>query len=83
MPAMRVLLALSVLFLSALAAAGPAPYYQWQSKADGTVICRQTPPGHGWELLNGQPFRDLNCTQPAAHVKRPGAVPGFRPQPGR
>ncbi|MGA6097758.1 hypothetical protein ACPESN_07755 [Stutzerimonas marianensis] len=71
------------LSLPLLASAAPAPYYQWQSKADGTVICRQTPPGHGWELLSGQPFRDLNCTQPAARVDRPSGVPGFRPQPGR
>jgi hypothetical protein len=77
-----VLLAFSLSF-PLLAAAGPAPYYQWQSKADGTVICRQASPGHGWELLNGQPFRDLNCTMPAARVERPTAVPGFRPQPGR
>lgn len=76
------LLAIS-LTVPLLAAAGPAPYYQWQSKADGTVICRQTSPGHGWERLNDQPFRDLNCTQPAARVDRPTGVPGFRPQPGR
>lgn len=80
---MRVLLVAFSLTLPLLATAGPAPYYQWQSKTDGTVICRQTPPGHGWELLSGQPFRDLNCTQPASRVERPGAVPGFRPQPGR
>lgn len=82
-PIMRAFLLTFSLFLPLLATAGPAPYYQWQSKADGTVICRQTPPGHGWELLNGQPFRDLNCTQPAGRVERPSAVPGFRPQPGR
>ena len=78
----RVLFALS-LFSPLLAVAGPAPYYQWQSKTDGVVICRQTSPGQGWELLSGQPFRDLNCTMPAARVERPSGVPGFRPQPGR
>jgi len=71
------------LALPLFASAGPAPYYQWQSKADGTVICRQTSPGHGWELLNGQPFRDLNCSLPAGRIERPSAVPGFHPQPGR
>ncbi|WP_222910143.1 hypothetical protein [Pseudomonas sp. DNDY-54] len=80
---MRLLLLLLSLLMPNLVVAGPAPYYQWQSKADGTIICRQTSPGHGWELLDGQPFRDLNCTQPAGRVDRPGAVPGFRPQPGR
>jgi len=80
MRAISLALALS---LPLAAVAVPAPYYQWQSKADGTIICRQTSPGHGWELLSGQPFRDLNCTQPAGRVDRPSAVPGFRPQPGR
>ncbi len=80
---MRAAVFLFLLFPSLWASAGPAPYYQWRSKADGTVICRQTSPGHGWEQLSGQPFRDLNCTQPADHLERPGAIPGFRPQPGR
>jgi hypothetical protein len=33
---MRVFLLAFSLFLPLLASAGPAPYYQWQSKADGT-----------------------------------------------
>ena len=52
-------------------------------KLDGTIICRQTSPGEGWEKLDGRPFRDLNCSMPAARVERPTSVPGFRPQPGR
>lgn len=80
---MRAVLIAFSLFLPLLAYAAPAPYYQWQSKADGTVICRQTSPGHGWDLLNGQPFRDLKCTMPAGRIDRPNAVPGFHPQPGR
>lgn len=80
---MRVFLIALSLSLPLLAFAGPAPYYQWQSKADGTVICRQTSPGHGWELLNGQPYRDLKCTLPAGRVDRPAGVPGFLPNPGR
>jgi hypothetical protein len=79
---MRLLLGVLGL-LSSLAYAAPAPYYQWQSKSDDVVICRQTSPGDGWHLLNGQPFRDLNCRQPAARVERPSGVPGFRAQPGR
>ncbi|CDZ95180.1 hypothetical protein [Pseudomonas saudiphocaensis] len=80
---MRVLLLALGLTLPLLAAAAPAPYYQWQSKIDGTIICRQSSPGHGWERLSGQPFRDLNCTMPASRTERPSAIPGFRPQPGR
>lgn len=76
---------LSVICLSFSSSGGaaPAPYYQWQSKTEQTVICRQTSPGEGWQLLSGQPFRDLNCRQPAARLERPSAIPGFRPQPGR
>ncbi|CAM5258322.1 hypothetical protein GNE00_06910 [Pseudomonas sp. JL972] len=80
---MRLLPLLLCLSLPLLADAAPAPYYQWQSKLDGTVICRQTSPGEGWQRLNERAFRDLNCTLPAARIERPDNVPGFRPQPGR
>ncbi|MCB4795369.1 hypothetical protein LGR51_12755 [Pseudomonas sp. NP21570] len=80
---MRIFLLALSLFLPIAASAAPAPYYQWQSKLDGTIICRQTSPGEGWEKLDGRPFRDLNCSMPAARVERPTSVPGFRPQPGR
>lgn len=80
---MRLLLGISALLVSFLAMAAPAPYFQWQSKLDAVVICRQTSPGEGWYLLSGQRFRDLNCRQPAALVERPSGVPGFRAQPGR
>ena len=80
---MRLLPLLLCLSLPLLTDAAPAPYYQWQSKLDGTVICRQTSPGEGWQRLNERAFRDLNCTLPAARVERPSTVPGFRPQPGR
>ncbi len=80
---MRALLLAFSLAFPLLANAAPAPYYQWQSKTDGTVICRQTSPGHGWERFSEQPFRDLNCTMPATRTDRPTSIPGFRPQPGR
>ncbi len=80
---MRIFLLALSLFLPIAASAAPAPYYQWQSKLDGTIICRQTSPGEGWQRLNERAFRDLNCTLPAARVERPSTVPGFRPQPGR
>ena len=41
-------------------------------------------PYYQWQSkLDGRPFRDLNCSMPAARVERPTSVPGFRPQPGR
>ena len=80
---MRIFLLAFSLLLPIAASAAPAPYYQWQSKLDGTIICRQTSPGEGWQRLNERAFRDLNCSLPAARVERPSTVPGFRPQPGR
>ncbi|MGE4406918.1 hypothetical protein [Pseudomonas sp.] len=80
---MRIVLFALSLSVSGVVSAVPAPYYQWQSKLDGTVICRQTSPGEGWQRLNERAFRDLNCSMPAARVERPGAIPGFRAQPGR
>ena len=29
--------------------AAPAPWYYWRSAVDGTRVCAQTSPGHGWE----------------------------------
>jgi hypothetical protein len=40
--------------------AAPAPFYQWRSKADGKIVCSQTPLGPGWERAAG-PFRDSHC----------------------
>ena len=31
----------------------PAAWYRWRSKLNGTVVCRQTSPGPGWELDSG------------------------------
>lgn len=80
-PPMRLLVLAFLLPL--LAEAAPAPYFLWQSKLDGIIICRQSSPGHGWDRLDGRAFRDLNCTLPAARVEQPQGVPGFRSQPGR
>ncbi|NYE60768.1 hypothetical protein FHW58_001920 [Duganella sp. 1224] len=44
-------------------AAGPAPWWQWRSKLDGTLACSQTPLGNGWEKAYG-PFRDARCEKP-------------------
>jgi hypothetical protein len=42
------------------ALAGPAPYYQWRSKLNGTTACSQTPLEPGWEKSGG-PYRDARC----------------------
>ncbi|RZA33904.1 MAG: hypothetical protein EOP92_18425 [Lysobacteraceae bacterium] len=46
-----------------VALAGPAPYYQWRSKLNGTTACSQTPLGPGWEKSAG-PYRDARCEKP-------------------
>jgi hypothetical protein len=40
--------------------AGPAPWYQWRSKADGKLACSQVALGAGWEKFDG-PYRDARC----------------------
>ncbi|MCC2959036.1 hypothetical protein LK540_01125 [Massilia sp. IC2-278] len=42
------------------ALARPAPWFQWRSKADGSLACSQTPLGPGWERAAG-PYRDARC----------------------
>jgi len=44
--------------------AAPAPWYLWQSKANGATFCAQTSPGDGWDRVAG-PFRDAGCRKPA------------------
>lgn len=45
-----------------VAAAGPAPWFSWRSKADGKQFCAQTLLGPGWEKAAG-PFKDSHCTK--------------------
>ncbi|MET3134428.1 hypothetical protein AAKU55_004724 [Oxalobacteraceae bacterium GrIS 1.11] len=62
---MRSLSATCLLFAAcALAWAGPAPWYQWRSRADGHYACRQTTPGFGWERAIG-PYKDSRCEKMA------------------
>jgi len=42
------------------ASAEPAPWYQWRSTANGSLVCSQTPLGAGWEKFSG-PYRDARC----------------------
>jgi hypothetical protein len=42
--------------------AAPAPWFQWRSKANGSLACSQTPLGPGWEKFSG-PYRDARCAK--------------------
>lgn len=44
-----------------MAWSAPAAWHKWRSKTDGTQICAQTPPGSGWEKMDG-PYKDARCT---------------------
>lgn len=61
---MKYLIAASLLAACACASAGPAPWYQWRSKVDGTLSCAQSTLGFGWELASG-PYKDSRCEKPA------------------
>jgi len=43
--------------------AAPAPWFQWRSKANGNLVCSQTPLGPGWTKFTG-PYRDARCEKP-------------------
>ncbi|WP_124949146.1 hypothetical protein [Sulfuriferula thiophila] len=62
---MKLSVMLTLLLLSAQALAAPAAWYQWRSKLNGDLVCRQTTPGSGWEKFSG-PFKDAQCE----HLRR-------------
>lgn len=53
---------LLALVCSAAFAAG-APWYKWQNRADGTILCAQTTPGETWYIVQG-PFMESQCRKP-------------------
>jgi hypothetical protein len=53
-------LAALIALACATAAAAPAPWFKWRSKADGKQVCAQTALGPGWEKAAG-PYRDSHC----------------------
>ncbi len=61
-----------LLLLSMSSTAGQAPWYQWQSKTTGGLICAQHSPGDGW-VQHAAPFRT------AGHCKQ--ALPQNRKKP--
>lgn len=46
--------------VAAIASAGPAWWYLYQSRVDGQRACSQTPLGEGWVQMAG-PFKDAHC----------------------
>lgn len=60
-PAMAAALLLFCLSGCGIVWSAPAAWHKWRSKSDGTQICTQTPPGSGWERMDG-PYKDARCT---------------------
>ena len=57
-----ILWTIALLLSSAAARAEPAYWYQWESKFNGKMICKQLSPGEGWQQHAG-PFYDARCTK--------------------
>ncbi len=49
--------------IGSTALAGGAPWYKWQNRADGTILCAQTTPGETWFVIQG-PFMESQCRKP-------------------
>ncbi len=45
------------------AQAGTAPWWRWESQADGRLVCAQWSPGQGWKKFAG-PFSNGGCREP-------------------
>lgn len=58
------LLALLLALACVSSLAGPAPWFKWRSKVDGSLVCSQTPLGPGWDKVAGA-YRDGRCEKPA------------------
>lgn len=55
-----VTLAAALCLLQAQAAA--APWWRWESQADGRLVCSQWSPGEGWKRFAG-PFNNAGCRE--------------------
>ncbi|MEJ5865337.1 hypothetical protein [Pseudomonas farsensis] len=40
--------------------AATAPWWRWESQADGRLVCAQWAPGEGWKKFAG-PFNNAGC----------------------
>lgn len=58
----------TLLCCASVTRAGPAPWYQWRSRADGALQCAQTSLGPGWVRDSG-PYRDARCLHPLRQVQ--------------
>ena len=53
----RFVLAGVLFVLASQAVAAMAPWYRWESQADGRLVCAQQAPGEGWKRFAG-PFNN-------------------------
>lgn len=51
---------LVLMVLAVNASADMAPWYRWESQADGRLVCSQQSPGEGWRRFAG-PFNNAGC----------------------
>ncbi|NER58884.1 hypothetical protein G3435_00655 [Pseudomonas sp. MAFF212428] len=49
-----------LMVLAVNASADMAPWYRWESQADGRLVCSQQSPGEGWRRFAG-PFNNAGC----------------------
>lgn len=49
--------------MAAVARAGNAAWYRWESRIDGHIVCAQSSPGNGWQRIAG-PYADAGCRRP-------------------
>lgn len=55
-------LALLALAWSTAIASG-APWYKWQNRFDGSILCAQVSPGETWFAIQG-PYMESQCRKP-------------------
>jgi len=58
----KLLLALLAVMSWCQVQAGPAPWWRWESKVDGRLVCSQWSPGEGWKKFAG-PFNNGGCRE--------------------
>ncbi|MDR0280536.1 MAG: hypothetical protein LBJ37_21915 [Paucimonas sp.] len=56
----RYLIAGLLVLVATQAVAAMAPWYRWESQADGRLVCAQHAPGEGWKRFAG-PFNNAGC----------------------
>lgn len=59
----RLFVALLAVLFFCQAQAGTAPWWRWESQADGRLVCSQWSPGPGWKRFAG-PYYNGGCREP-------------------